>query len=414
VRPSQRRQVRCCPLPRSNYPERQTEGVPLLIDRSGRPTPVSDENLHRWAASQAVFISSEMAGLREERRALADRLRALGLDVVLFEDLGGRDDDARTAYLDEVARSDIYLGLVGDRYGTMLSTGRSPTHEEYREARRLGLSIAVWVAADGSRRQGDARDFVSEVQTFHTTGTWQSTDELVASVEARLRELAADSESPWVKVGDVVVRARSVEDDGRALTIAVASRDPQVLTALEGMRPDGWGRSSEITVTLPHASGRARVNEVRSRVLSSTARELVLGAEVAWADGRRPSLAAGINGVTFEEQIELGLRAGLFGEPLPERLGMLASTVDSSDPLAPLDGLNLTQAVYAPVARLLIVERLVGAGGASQVHEATVGSAHSGRRRLRVVWTEPNWATNVAPGQREIEGWRPSGHGGAA
>lgn len=121
---------------------------------------------------------------------------------MLFEDLGGRDDDAQTAYLEGVARSDIYLGLVADRYGTMLPTGRSPTHEEYWEARRLGLSIAVWVAADGSGRQGDARDFISEVQTFHTTGMWETTDPLVASVEARLRELAAESESPWIKLGD--------------------------------------------------------------------------------------------------------------------------------------------------------------------------------------------------------------------
>lgn len=393
---------------------RHTEGVPLLIDRSGRPAPLSDEDLRRWATTQAVFVSSEMGGLREERRALAGRLRALGFEVVLFEDLGGRDDDAQTAYLEGVARSDIYLGLVADRYGTMLPTGRSPTHEEYREARRLGLSIAVWVAAEGSGRQGDARDFISEVRTFHTTGMWETTDQLVASLEARLHELAAESESPWVKLGEVVARAQSVEDDGRTLTVTVASRDPQVLGALEGLRPDGWGRSSEIAVTLAHSSGRARVGEVRSRVLSSTARELVLSAEVAWADGRRPSLATGINGISFEEQVELGLRAGLLAEPLPERLGMLASMVDSSDPLAELDSLGLSQAIYAPVAGLLLVERLLGGGGASQVHETTVGPEHGARRPVRVVWTEPVWATNVTPGRREIEGWRTNAAGEAA
>jgi hypothetical protein len=225
-------------------------------------------------------------------------------------------------------------------------------------------------------------------------------------VEARLRELAVESESPWVKLGDVAVRAQSVEDDGRLLTVTVASRDAPVLAALEGLRPDGWGRSSEIAVTLPHSSGRARVSEVRSRVLSSTARELVLTAEVTWADGRRPSLATGLNGISFEEQIEVGLRAGLLREPLPERLGMLASMIDSSDPLAPLDGLGLSHAVYAPVARLLFVERLLGGVGASRVHEATVGPEYGGQRRVRVVWTEPLWAANVTPGRREIEGRR--------
>ena len=77
-----------------------------------------------------------MRELGPERRAVAAELSALGMRVVRFEDLGGRDDDAVTAYLDGVARSDVYLGVVADRYGTMLPSGRSPTHEEYREARR--------------------------------------------------------------------------------------------------------------------------------------------------------------------------------------------------------------------------------------------------------------------------------------
>ncbi|MFL5780006.1 MAG: hypothetical protein ACJ760_01710 [Thermoleophilaceae bacterium] len=123
-------------------------------------------------------------------------------------------------------------------------------------------------------------------------------------------------------------------------------------------------------------------------------------------DAATKGCGRGINGVSFEEQIELGLRAGLFGEPLPDRLGTLGSMVDSSDPLAPLDGLVPPHAVYAPVARLLLVERLLGSGGASQVHDATVEPAHGDRRRVRVVWTESVWATNVTPGRREIEGWR--------
>jgi uncharacterized protein DUF4062 len=111
-----------------------------------------------------------MRDLRDERRALATEMKAMGLNVVMFEDLGGREDDAETAYFDGVARSDIYLAVIADRYGRMLPNGRSPTHEEYREARRLGLRIAAWIATDGSGRQGDARDFAEELQQFHTTG----------------------------------------------------------------------------------------------------------------------------------------------------------------------------------------------------------------------------------------------------
>lgn len=378
----------------------------LLIDRSGRPAPVLDADLRAWASGQVIFISSEMAGLRDQRRALAERLRGLGFEVILFEDLGGRDDDAEVAYLDGVARSGLYLGLVADRYGTMLPSGRSPTHEEYRKARELGLSVAVWVAEDGSARQGDARDFVAEVQRFHTTGTWSSTPALVESVENRMRELAAEAASPWMKLDDVVARAQTIEEDGRQLVVTLSSRDERVLAALQALRPDGLGRGGDVAITLPYASGRARVREVRSSMAAGAARQLHISADITWADGRRPSLASGINGISYDEQVEAGLRCGLLGEALPGQLGILSGMVDATDPLAELDALALAQAVYAPVARLLIVERLLGAGGASSVQTASVGPEHAGRRTLRVQWTEALWASNVVPEQRELEGVR--------
>lgn len=71
-----------------------------------------------------------MRELGPRRVVVADSLRDAGLSVVMFEDLGGRDEDAERAYLDGIARSNIYAGIIGDRYGTMLPSGRSATHEE--------------------------------------------------------------------------------------------------------------------------------------------------------------------------------------------------------------------------------------------------------------------------------------------
>jgi hypothetical protein len=385
---------------------REGGSTALLIDRSQRATPPDPAAVQAWAAANAVFLSSEMGGLRTERQAVAGALRDLGLEVVMFEDLGGRDEDARTAYIDGVARTDIYVGLVADRYGTMLPSGRSPTHEEYREARRRGLHIAVWVAADGSSRQGDARDFIAEVRTFHTTGSWEAADALVTSVVSRMRQLAGEEDSPWIKLGKVAFRASSIADDGRTLTIEMRSRDGEVLAALEALRPDGWGRPSEVSVTTAERSGAARVTQVISHASSAQLRQLTITAEVQWADGRRSGLATGINGVTFEEQVELSLRAGLFGEPLPERLGMLVATVDSEDPLSPLDGHGLPQASFEAVARLLVVERLIGSGRASRVADFTVGPAHQGMRAVHVAWCDALYASNVSPAQREISGRR--------
>lgn len=150
-----------------------------VVDRMSSARRLTDEELRAWAHTQAVFISSVMTGLATERRLLASMIAELGATPVLFEDFGGRDQGAQEAYLAGVARSDIYVGVIGDRYGAITPTGRSATHQEYREAVRLDKRISVWVRDHGANRQGDARDFVDEVRVFHTTGSFTDPEDLV-------------------------------------------------------------------------------------------------------------------------------------------------------------------------------------------------------------------------------------------
>ncbi|HEV2974186.1 MAG TPA: DUF4062 domain-containing protein [Solirubrobacteraceae bacterium] len=379
--------------------------MPLIIDRTQSPPALDEASFRAWATTHTVFVSSEMGELKSERRAVADALRAIGVKVVMFEDLGGRDDDPETAYLDGVARSDIYVAIVADRYGRMLTSGRSPTHEEYLEARRRGLRIAAWVAADDSARQGHARDFVAELQVFHATGTYTTVSSLTRSIDERIREIAAEQDTPWVKLDEVIFRASSIEDDGRQLTVTAQTRDRAVASAIQALRPAGHAGSSQpIPVSFGDMSGAARVTAVSTRSASATLQELTISAEVSWADGRRSTLAASINGISPEQQIEVGLADGLFGHPLPDQLGMLAGTVDSSDPLEELDRLSLPHAIYEPVARLLIAGRLI-ATGATQI-DVAVGPVRARSRPISVSWLDPRAYSNDEPARRQIGGER--------
>ena len=130
----------------------------------------------------------------------------------MFELLGGRDDHAETAYLAGVQSSDIYVGVLGARYGTPDRTGYAPTHAEYNEAIKAGLRISVW--ATTAEMDGRQRDFLNEIRAFHTTGRYASPDELHEALKRRLTEVAAAEHSPWCKVGHVLFRARRYSDDG--------------------------------------------------------------------------------------------------------------------------------------------------------------------------------------------------------
>ncbi|HEX4116043.1 MAG TPA: DUF4062 domain-containing protein [Solirubrobacteraceae bacterium] len=120
----------------------------LIVDTASAARRLVAEEFRRWAETRTIFLSSEMRELSALRGRIAGALREAGFSVVIFEDLGGRDEDAKRAYLDGVARSDVYVGVLADRYGTMLPSGRSPTHEEYLEARRLGKRISFWLARE--------------------------------------------------------------------------------------------------------------------------------------------------------------------------------------------------------------------------------------------------------------------------
>ncbi len=378
----------------------------LLIDQASAARSLTPDEFRAWAAGRVVFISSEMRELADIRRVLADGLREAGFQVVMFEDLGGRDDDAQTAYLTGVANSHIYLGLVGDRYGAMLETGYSPTHEEYRTAREHGLRMSVWIHADDRDRQGNARDFVQEIQTFNTTGSFRDGAGLLDSVLTRLAEMAADDEQPWIKIGDAVFRCARLRDDGQTLQVEATVRDEGVVRYLSGLTDAGFGRGLEVSVATHAKAGRARVTGLVAESSSRSAQNLTLAADVSWgASGG--GMDASFGNYSPDDQVEMGLRTGLFAEPPPDGFDrMLTGMLSTEDPLGPLDGLPLGQGTFEAVAHLLLVERLVGEHGASAVIRTDIGPLINGARNLHLEWIARQRYTNEEPQTHIIQGRR--------
>lgn len=379
----------------------------LIVDTASATRRLAPEEFTRWAATRTVFLSSEMRALANVRAVVAGALRAAAFSVVMFEDLGGRDEDAERAYLDGVARSDIYVGILADRYGTMLSSGRSPTHEEYLEARRRGKRISFWLQRDVSDRQGHATDFAQEVQVFHTTGQFGDADDLSQRLLARLAEIAADDEAPWIKIGDACLRATRIRDEGTAVTVVAEVRDAAVARRLESLRADNWGRASTVPIATGSRAGEATVTSVVSEMRTASMRDIEIAAEVKWGDGRGGSMEASFGGLSPDDQVEAGLRVGLLGEDVPGQISRgFESMIDTSDPLAPLVGLMLTPAAEEAVGALLISERLLGPGKASHIDRFALGPPHLGQRQVDLVYTEPRRYSNHEPGTRRIEGVR--------
>lgn len=106
-----------------------------------------------------VFMSSAQKELQAERRAIKDYVHGDPLlrrffDVFLFEDLPASDRRADEAYLGEVDRCDIYVGLFGDEYS-------APTEREFDRATATGKLRLIFVkGADDKARHPKMRALV--------------------------------------------------------------------------------------------------------------------------------------------------------------------------------------------------------------------------------------------------------------
>lgn len=374
-------------------------GEPLLVDLTPAP-PLDDATVRAWAGAKTVFVSSVIVGMKAERAAVGEAAERLGAVAQLFERFGGRDDDPEDAYLGAVAASDIYVGLLGPRYGKPLKTGYSATHAEYDEAVRRGLRISVWSAAGDL--DGRQRDFLDAVRVFHTTGSYASPEDLGAKVERRLREIAAETLSPWVKVGNAVFRATKVNDDGASIVISAGIRDNTVTASLEARRPShSFGRNTDTRMTWPGGTSRVRVTGVHVEVGAGRARTVTVTGERI-GDDRSSSFDMSVEGRNPDELTELAMRVALLGEPNP--LGTMGFMLKADKPLPSLAGLGLSEDAVAQVAELLVTELLVGERGVDHLTTFRLGPAHFGIRQLLLGWMPRRRAVNVQPVERRIEG----------
>ena len=211
----------------------------LLIDRAAAAAVPPAGAIGEWARGRRVFISSVMAGLGEERAAAAEAAVALGARPIMFENFGGRDADPLNAYLGEVETSEIYVGILGQRYGRPLPTRFSATHTEFRHAEQQGLRVAVW-ALDTQEREGPQQAFLDEVRVFHVVPSFHCPVDLRGQMSARLRDIAAEDLAPWTKLGFIVFRASEVAHAGAEIAVTARVHSDDVAHALEAMASNNF------------------------------------------------------------------------------------------------------------------------------------------------------------------------------
>lgn len=158
--------------------------------------PPSDAPATGDGRALRVFVSSRMAELRPERRAVGTALEADGVAAWIFEDdAGARPESIETTFVSELEAADLYLGVFWNGYGAY-------TLDEYEVAQQVGLDCLLYekrvdVEARDPRLQRFL-DRVGDVEDGHTIRWFETADELgrmvredVARWRAQRRRAAA-------------------------------------------------------------------------------------------------------------------------------------------------------------------------------------------------------------------------------
>jgi hypothetical protein len=377
----------------------------MHVDLSAAARRADPEAARAWLEEQRVFISSAMADTAAERDAVAAAVESEGARAVRFEELG-RDAATDEAYLLGVDSSSIYLCVCNELYGTMLDTGFSLTETEYMRARERGLRVAVYVAGNAPGREGHLRRFIERVRVFVTTESYRDPDDLVRRVRRRLHELAGETLSPWVKLGDNVFRADLIDDRGDTVLVQARASE-EVAHTFEAMRDGSWSRERlRLTYGTRVVDGELAAVRRTTRAGGVSALEITLeSVTAAQADGMR----AGTSGMSADELVEAGVKHLVLGEELPGsvRGGLEFLARPGIDEANLREAFELPNEIAEAITRLVVTEGLVGSGNAGRVVRVSVGPRVDDARRIELEWVDPRSYVNVEPARRRVEGaWR--------
>jgi hypothetical protein len=131
-----------------------------------------------------------MSGFEPYRAAAREGIINAGMKPILIEDFPSLDMSSRSACLDLVQSSDVYLVVIGDRPGSS-PLGKPVVEEEFEEARRRKLPRLIFV--QNVQRDSETEALTSRLSDFvlgRYRTSFDTPDDLRESVTAALESLS--------------------------------------------------------------------------------------------------------------------------------------------------------------------------------------------------------------------------------
>lgn len=149
---------------------------------------------------KTVFISSTFVDLKDERKKVWNSLEKFDVTVKGMEQFGARKSNPLATCISEVEQSDIYVGIIGMRYGSEEpNSGKSYSQLEYEKAIEQNKEILIYLIDEESSAvtpnliQYDKiqklNNFKAILKDKHTIDTFSNSQDLVSKLQRKFKEL---------------------------------------------------------------------------------------------------------------------------------------------------------------------------------------------------------------------------------
>ena len=147
---------------------------------------------------RTVFVSSTFVDLQTHRKAVWEALAAFDVTIRGMEQFGARTETPLETCLIEVDQSDIYIGVIAFRLGSIeTASGKSFTQLEYERAVKLSKEVFIYLIDEENAPvlikfvdRGESRDkldsFKRTLRERHTVDTFIDEGDLVAKLKRDL------------------------------------------------------------------------------------------------------------------------------------------------------------------------------------------------------------------------------------
>ena len=196
-----------------------------------------------------VFVSSTYEDLAAHRRAVWSVLERFDVNVRGMEQFGARPEAPLETCLAEVEQSDIYVGIVAYRLGSVdYNSEKSFTQLEYEHARRLKKHILIYVIDEAEAKvtigtieldpkpREKLESFKRTLRQNHTVGSFTSPEDLAEKLKRDFDRLlkAKDTDTETPVADEELAATMAVLNSFRLLPKALSGKEVRVRFAPKG------------------------------------------------------------------------------------------------------------------------------------------------------------------------------------